>query len=220
MTDLYASLIVIACTGVVVALIFLLAASRKRSLEQALADYCREHEYAFHSIKEPLRAERRVEGNSFSLVSSMVSCRHDEGTGSTGWEKTTRWIAGGVRDVPAFMLGSVQTGSDWERIPDWMRQALITKLGGEVGVALETYGPPQMIRPGNKRAFLLFEQTPGATRDILQRLSPLLADWSTNELVITSGPEGVAIRVDDLFIQKTDELDRVLALGRALMGWG
>ena len=218
MTDLYVSLIVIACTGVVVALVFGMAARHKHSRELALADYCREHGYAFHSIKEPLRAERRVEGDLFLLVSSMVSCRHDEGTGSTGWEKATRWAARGVQDVPAFMLGSVQVGSDWERVPDWMRQALITKLGGEVGIALETYGPPQMIRPDDKRAFLLFEHTPGVTRDILQRLLPLLSDWPSNELVITGDLEGVAIRVDDLFIQKTDELDRVLALGRALIG--
>lgn len=218
MTDLTVSIIVIACTGVAAALIFLLVGKRKQSRERAIEDYCRAKGYSCSIARGPLRVDRRVEGASFTLISSMVSQRLDENTGSSGWKKSTQLTVRYVQDAPSFTLGSVPAAESWEQLPDWIKHAAMEKLMHESGIILQP-GNVQPLHITGKSTFLLFEQIPGESRDTIQRLSPLLREWPTQfKLVIHSGPAEIRIQVADCFIQDAELLERLVRLGAAAGG--
>lgn len=216
MADLTASIIVIACTGVAAALIFLLAGRRKQSKERALEDYCRANGYSCSIVREPLRVDRHVEGASFTLISSMVSQRLDGDTGSDGWKKSTQLTVRCTRDTPSFALGSVSAAGGWDRLPEWVKNAAVEKLANESGIRL-CPGSARHLHTTGKSDFLLFEQTPGESRDAMQkRLSPLLDEWPVqHKLVIHSGPAEIRIHAADCFIQDAELLEKIIRLGAA-----
>lgn len=218
MTDLTVSIIVIACTGVAAALIFLLVGKQKQGRERALEDYCGANGYSCSIAKEPLRIDRRVVGASFTLISSMVSQRLDEDTGSSGWKKSTQLTARRVQDTPSFALGSVPAAGNWDRLPEWIKKAAVEKLANESGIQLDL-GSAQQLHTTGKSVFLLFEQTLGESRDAIQRLSPLLNEWPAQfKLVIHSGPAEIRIHVADCFIQDAALLEKLIRLGTAAGG--
>lgn len=218
MTDLTVSIIVIACTGVTAALIFLLVGKRKQNRERAIEDYCRANGYSCSIAREPLRIDRCVEGASFALISSMVSQRLDENTGTSGWKKSTQLTVRYVQDAPSFTLGSIPAAGNWEQLPDWIKHAEMEKLMHESGIILQC-GNVQPLRITGKSTYLLFEQIPGESRDTIQRLSPLLSEWpAQHKLVIHSGPAEIRIHVADCFIQDAELLEKLVRLGAAAGG--
>jgi len=217
-TDLTASIIVIACTGVVVALIFLLVEKRKQSRERALEDYCRDNGYSYSMVREPLRIDRRVEGASFTLISSMVSQRLDGDTGSSGWRKSTQLMVRCMQYAPSFTLGSVPDSGNWERLPDWIKHAAMEKLMHESGINLQS-GNVQPLHITGKSTFLLFEQIPGESRDTIQKLSPLLNEWPAQyKLVMHSNPAEIYLQIANCFIQDAALLEKLIRLGATAGG--
>lgn len=214
MSDLTTSIIVIACTGLVVGLVFLLARKRKQSNEQALEAYCQDNGYSYKSVREPLRVERSVEGASFKLISSMAAHYLNENSASTEWEKSTQITAQGAQDAPSFVLGSVPAASNWDILPEWTKKAVIGKLMSESGIQLNPESAQYFPTTG-KSAFLLFEQTPGASRNAMQQLLPLLDDWPTQfNLLIHSSPKEIRIHVGNCFIQDVALLDQLIRLAQ------
>jgi hypothetical protein len=217
MSDITLSLIIILIAAVVTALLFLFVGKRKKKKEQALADYCRARGYTFTRTKEALGVEVRVESDAFLLASSMKSPqRLNEPRGSSQWLKETTWTARGRSgELPGFILGSVSAGGDWGTLPDWIRNAAVQKLATETGLTLNP-ARARPVRTKGKARFLLFEETPGEGSAILQRLGPLLDSWPEQfDLVVSSGPQGLLIRVVGLFIESISRLEHMLRLGEA-----
>lgn len=219
MTDLLISIVVVVCVGVFIIAIFAVIRARKQKSEQALAEYCQSRGYSCNKLSEPLRTELRIEGDSFSLTSTMASLRHEAQTGSASWDKKTVWMTrGGNSARPSFALGSIPAAENWERLPDWIKHAAVEKLMSESGLVLQS-GNVQPLRITEKSTFLLFEQMPGESRDAIQRLNPLLSEWpAQHKLIIHSGPAEIRIQLLDCFIKDADLLEKLIRLGAAAGG--
>jgi len=219
MTDLLISIVVVVCVGVFIIAIFAVIRARKQKSEQALAEYCQSRGYSYNKLSEPLRTELRIEGDSFSLTSTMASLRHEAQTGSASWDKKTVWMTrGGNSARPSFALGSIPAAENWERLPDWIKHAAVEKLMSESGLVLQS-GNVQPLRITEKSTFLLFEQMPGESRDAIQRLNPLLSEWpAQHKLIIRSGPAEIRIQLLDCFIKDADLLEKLIRLGAAAGG--
>jgi len=219
MTDLMISIVVVVCVGVFIIAIFAVIRARRQKNEQALAEYCQSRGYSYNKLREPLRVELRIEGDSFSLTSIMASLRHEEQTGSASWDKKTVWATrGGNSAWSSFTLGSIPATGNWEQLPDWIKHAAMEKLMHESGIILQT-GNVQPLHITGKSTYLLFEQIPGESRDTIQRLSPLLSEWPAQyKLVIHSGPAEIRIHVADCFIQDAELLEKLVRLGAAAGG--
>ncbi len=219
MTDLMISIVVVICVGVFIIALFVVIRARRRKNEQALAEYCQSRGYSYNKLKEPLRTELRIEGDSFSLTSTMVSLRHEEQTGSASWDKNTEWTTRGGNSVwPSFTLGSVSAAGEWERLPDWVKHAAIEKLMRESGIIFQSVNAQPLYISG-KSTFLLFEQISGESRNAIQRLSPLLNEWPAQfKLVIHSSPTEIRIYAAGCFIQDAELLEKLIRLGAAAGG--
>lgn len=219
MTDLMISMVVAVCVGVVVIVVFAVTRARKQKNEQALAEYCQSRGYSYNKLEEPLRIELRIEGDSFSLTSTKASLRHEEQTGSASWDKKTVWTTrNGSNAWSSFILGSVPAAGNWERLPDWIKNAAVEKLMSESGIILQSENA-QPLRITEKLTFLLFEQMPGESRDAIHRLGPLLNEWPTQfKLVIHSGPAKIRIHITDCFIRDAAFLEKLIRLGAAAEG--
>ncbi len=219
MNDIAVSIIVIVCACALIAAVLALVRRRKQVQEKALADYCRSRGYRYSKVKESLRVEQNIESDSFVLTSTMTSVRHEEQTGSSSWEKKTVWSSrGDGAELPFFALGSVSAAGEWESLPGWIKNAAIEKLTLESGIDLRrAHVTP--VRADEKTGFLLFEQIPGESGDIVNKIIPLLKGWPARfNIVIQSAASGLTIRAADCFIEDTALLERFLDIGAAASG--
>ena len=219
MTDLMISIVVVVCIGVFIIAIFAAISARKRKSEQALAEYCQSQGYSFNKLREPLRTELRIEGDSFLLTSIMASLHHEGQTGSASWHKKTVWMTRGENSAwSSFTLGSVPAAGSWEQLPDWIKHAVIEEFMRESGIVFQAENV-QPLYVTEKSSFLLFEQLPGESRDTMQRLIPLLNEWPSQfKLVIHSNPVEIRIHVANCFIQDAALLEKLIRLGAAVGG--
>ena len=212
--DITISLAVIVCAGVLVGILLLTTKNKRKKRERELADYCRARGYVIGSVVGSLGTELHIEGDAFSLMSRMVSPRDEASAGSRSWEMETVWTARG-EDVtrPCFMLGAVTAAGSWESMPEWMKTAVLNKLAAETGAAFDP-GRTRLIHTSGRRGYLLFEEKPGESLALVERLKPLLEAWSNDlNLVISGSPRAVSIRAAGLFIRDTTRLESVLKLG-------
>ncbi len=219
MSDIALSLIIAAVAGVTVILVFMAAARHRLAKEKEMEAYCRDHGFVISKRTDALSREIVIEGEGFTLKSKMVSHRQEETTGSSSWEKETIWVTRGLqRPRPAFALGSVSASMDWLNLPDLVKNADAQKFNKETG---NNYSPGhgRIVHKNRTSAFLLFEETPGAANDLLDKVIAWLDAWpGDHPLIIQSSPEEVSIRVTGLFIRDTQQLDRVIRLGQACAG--
>lgn len=218
MPDLMVTAVVIICTGVLIVALFLAVRARRQKKERALAEFCRSRGYSYNKVKEPLRAALNIEGDSFSLTSTMLSLRQEAETGSASWEKKTVWTSR-FEDAyrPPFVLGSISAAGNWDRMPDWIKNAAVDKLMSESGMHFRAENARPLHTTG-KSAFLLFEQASGES-GVIQRLTPLLSDWPAQfSLFIHSSPAEMRIQIAGCFIEDAALLEKVIQLGAAVDG--
>jgi hypothetical protein len=217
LSDLAVSLIVIGGTGILLVFVFWLSAKSKRTKDKLLSDYCQSHGYSLSKKTGPLQTELRIEGKGFTLLSSMLSRRQETQTGSSSWEKQTLWKTLEAHQAwPTFVLGSVPTASNWNRLPDYVQNAAVAKLSQDFGFVCDAQ-KAQPLRIDGGPAFLLFEETQGESAAAIERLKPLLTDVQ-NQIVIQSSPEQISIRISGCFIRDAAAADRLIRLGFACMG--
>ncbi len=216
MADTALSLVIVALTGAVILLIFILIGSRRQAADKKVDAYCREHGYVCSRSSHALRKELTIQGEGFTLQSKMVSHRQEETTGSSAWEKETVWATRGPGGPwPAFVLGSISASPDWQSMPDLIRNAATQQLNRQTGC---NYASSQgrIIHRNKSFAFLLFENAPEASGVMTDKILPRLDAWQeTGPLVISSGAHGVNIRLANHFIRDAAQLDSVIRLGQA-----
>lgn len=219
MADLMNSIFVIVGVGIIIIAVFAVIRMQTRTKEKALADYCRIQGYTYNKMKEPLRTELRISGDSFSLTSTMTALRQEEQSGSSSLKKDTVWtFSGGNGARSSYIFGSVPTTGNWDRLPAWVRNAAVQKLIGEMGAGFDA-DRVQQVNLSGKNAFLLFEEIPGEGLNTIERLKPLLCQWpSIYKLVIQSSPTEIRIHAADCFIQDTTLLEKVIRLGATVVG--
>lgn len=214
MPDLMISIVVALCVGALILVIFAVVNVRKREKVQALAEYCKNKAYSFKQTKAALSEEISVQSETFLLVSTMIGHRQEEATGSSAWEKKTVWKTRAKNsEWPSFILGSIPAAGDWDKLPDWMKLAALEKLMSENGIVLESE-KAQTVKIDGKASYLLFEEHTGESREIIQKLLPLLNEWPAQfRLLIQSEPAETLIRVTDCYIQDADLLEKIIRLG-------
>ena len=208
MPDPMVTAVVIICTGALIVAIFLAVRARRQKKERALAEFCQSRGYSYNKVKEPLLTALNIEGDSFSMTSTMLSLRQEAETGSASWEKKTVWTSR-VEDAyrPSFVLGSISAAGNWDRMPGWIKKAAVDKLMSESGLHFRAENARPLDTAG-KSAFLLFEQASGESGGVIQRLTPLLNGWPAQfSLFIHSSPAEMRIQIAGCFIE--DVLVRV-----------
>lgn len=216
MADIALSLVIVALTGAVILLIFIMVGRRRKAADKEVDTYCRERGYACSRSSFALGKELIIRGEGFTLKSKMVSHRQEETTGSSAWEKETIWETRGPGGPwPDFILGSVSASPDWQSMPDLIRNTATQRLNRQTG---STYASSQgrIICRNKSIAFLLFENSPEASGVTTDKILPRLDAWQeTGPLVIYSGAQGISIRLANHFIRDAAQLDRVISLGQA-----
>ena len=218
MSDIMLSLTVIVCTGVLIGFIFVAVGINKKKKEQILLSYCNSHGYTFTSKKEALEKEITIEGDTFVLTSRMTSVRQEENTGSSAWDKNTFWVSKGKQfDCSPFVIGTVATSLEWERMPEWMKNAATQKVILEFGVGNDAI--PKAISINDKMSLMTFEKGDGFKKEILDKLITTLKGWPTFvSLIIRCSPSDLSIHLNGFYIRDVSEVDRVLKLGHSLIG--
>lgn len=220
MPDIVLSLIVIALTGILTAVLFMTIAKRKAEKDLEIREYCQSRGYLFSRSDKPLQKEISIKGPAFLLTSTMASGYHDAQTGSDSWNRVSVWrTETSDADRLAFLLGSVSASLDWERLPATIKDAAMQTLLSEGG---EGYSPElaSIVKTPANRAFLLFQKTQGSTGTALERMLPFL-DKCPKEarIVIDSKTSGVSVTCSNLYIRSLDDVRILMDLGHACAGW-
>lgn len=214
MSEEWRILIVSALIFIVIGVIYLLVARRKREKKEAFRRYWELNGYDFGTFDE-------ADYEGYSLKKDdweLHVCRSQE-RGSADWKLESIWRT--RRHDPerkTFALQYAPSSVPFEDLPEMVRKTAVSALRI---VFRESLSQLQSVRTAFTQrgmACLAFEPEAGSAQSIIERLQPEIACWSgTMKLYIESTPDSVQIRVDNFYIDKPEEAEAVIRMGLILL---
>ncbi len=216
MNDVKLTLIIIAILSVISAVVFFVYMKNRQGKDAELNEYCLKMGYTCNKTKESLLSTLTVESENFVLESFMKALKNPAETSAT-YETGTKWKSK-TQDSrrPVYVIGSIPFDGAWKEAPKSVKERAIQILKAESGFEFDPK-QAQVIDVGGKSVFLLFEESPGASYGVVQRLKPLLKEWSKEQVIyIKSSPEEVVLQVHRYFVKDAEMLKKVLALANVI----
>lgn len=211
--DILVSLIVVLVTLAIVAMIFTISARRRRALRQRLTAYCEEHHLVFSEDSGRLRRAAVIRGEDWRLETGTEASETSGDSGSPSVTAYTRWeSAGAFPALPLLRFGTVPGGAPAQIAAVMPYLSRLAVFDEELGLA------PFPLRAPLDARFLLMAPPEAPAGVLGERVERLMESWPQRwSLAVKVGPDGIGIEIPGKRMDCAEDLDAVLALGRALL---
>ncbi|NLC96630.1 MAG: hypothetical protein GX675_03565 [Erysipelotrichaceae bacterium] len=209
MNDLIITLTIIVITGIVVTFILFNYVKNRKIKKEELEKFCLDNGYTFNMIKDSSKSVITISKDNIFLE-SVMSLHLDE---ESDYEMFTRWISyESDDDRPVFVIGSIPIDSDWNNLPESLKNIAIKKIKDETGQNLNPESA-KIIETDSKSTFLLFDETSNLSQKIIHKLKPQLSRWSNKHTIfIESNKDEIKLNIYNYFIENVDSLKKIFDL--------
>jgi len=222
MNDILSSLIVVAVTGVVVILIFVLVARQKRQREASLKNMASMNGWTYEAV-----SEKNLKGYRFRKADWLIEGLTESSTNSSGSESTTtvtsstRWFSKEARLVGGIvMIGPRQPELNLGGIGAMvMNAALHLMIGDEADIAKGI----ERVELGSLEVmnrYMVWTNQPETAKELLNmNVENALLNWPPKKVppVVKYSPAGLEIKVQGSKLYQEDELYALVKLGNVLL---
>jgi hypothetical protein len=218
MDDILSSLYVLLGVGLLIAAVFLLSRQKARQRAEELAAYCAQNGYRLTLQNEPLMRSIQIETDDWQLNSTMRAVRNDGDTGSSSWQRETKWIC--TRENPlrkTFAMQLSQGSTNLDQLPQWLRDAAVSALKHWLGDDMQALDSVRTVSFDKKRTGILFEQEAHAADATLEQLRVSLEQYTGNlPLYLECSPSRVRLFLPDVKADSAPVLERLISIGKTL----
>lgn len=219
MTDIGLSLAVLGGIAVLAGVILLMSRRDARKREAALAGYCSEHGFCLATTKEPNARSIRVFTDDWRLTGSMRASASTAQSGSAEWERKTEWICTRQNPLrPVFALQVSNGATDFECLPDWVREAALAAIRSQIGESLQPLSSVRTAFCENGRCGVLFERENRSAESVMERLYAPLGEWCGGlPLYLECSPERARLTLTNVALKDAKELEAILRIALQLI---
>ncbi len=220
MSDIIASMGVIALTGIFIGALFYFLQIRKKNKAEALARFCQAEAIALRIEENRLSKKTFFSRGKWQIVAELTSTINTAETGSSEWSGNTILTATPAQpDHPVFVMGSCPSAENFDLVPDWIQANIVTKLRYDLNVG-EDFAPEHFARSIGRMSFIAFAPDEASATAAYASLEPFLAAWPAQiPLTIFIGPEQIRIQLLTHYLQEIPLLRQLIALGEHLIVW-
>ncbi len=216
MNDIVLSLIVIALTGVVVAVIFILTNRAKKQQLERLDGLARQKGWQFEAIKERLSNGYRMKGGNWTLEAlkiargQSVEPQQSNISSETLLKSSSLYLPG--RNL---LVGPKPAQVDLGGFGEMLKQKLIQTVLGDSGKGMaEVQTGSSFFR---ERFMTLANDPEDARRTMTPQVEQLLLKLEAKKPVLKVSQAGLEIKLDNDYLEKDDDIINFVELGEALL---
>lgn len=216
MNDIVLSLIVIALTGVVVAVIFILTKRAKKQQLERLDGLARQKGWQFEAIKERLSNGYRMKGGNWTLEAlkiargQSVEPQQSNISSETHLKSSSLYLPG--RNL---LVGPKPAQVDLGGFGEMLKQKLIQTVLGDSGKGMaEVQTGSSFFR---ERFMTLANDPEDARRILTPQVEQLLLKLEAKKPVLKVSQAGLEIKLDNDYLEKDDDIINFVELGEALL---
>ncbi len=216
MNDIVLSLIVIALTGVVVAVIFILTKRAKKQQLERLDGLARQKGWQFEAIKERLSNGYRMKGGNWTLEAlkiargQSVEPQQSNISSETLLKSSSLYLPG--RNL---LVGPKPAQVDLGGFGEMLKQKLIQTVLGDSGKGMaEVQTGSSFFR---ERFMTLANDPEDARRILTPQVEQLLLKLEAKKPVLKVSQAGLEIKLDNDYLEKDDDIINFVELGEALL---
>lgn len=216
MNDIVLSLIVIALTGVVVAVIFILIKRAKKQQLERLDGLARQKGWQFEAIKERLSNGYRMKGGNWTLEAlkiargQSVEPQQSNISSETLLKSSSLYLPG--RNL---LVGPKPAQVDLGGFGEMLKQKLIQTVLGDSGKGMaEVQTGSSFFR---ERFMTLANDPEDARRILTPQVEQLLMKLEAKKPVLKITQAGLEIKLDNDYLEKDDDIINFVELGEALL---
>jgi len=216
MNDIVLSLIVIALTGVVVAVILILTKRAKKQQLERLEGLARQKGWQFEAIKERLSNGYRMKGGNWTLEAlkiargQSVEPQQSNISSETLLKSSSLYLPG--RNL---LVGPKPAQVDLGGFGEMLKQKLIQTVLGDSGKGMaEVQTGSSFFR---ERFMTLANDPEDARRILTPQVEQLLLKLEAKKPVLKVSQAGLEIKLDNDYLEKDDDIINFVELGEALL---
>jgi len=213
MSDISITFIVIICTAIIVALIFIFIRKVKVKNENIIKEECLNQGWILLEDNKPIHRKATITSDNWCLVYESKYR-----SSSSNWSHNVLWTSKQILRSE-FILGNSSSTSNFENIPSLLRDILELQLLKEYGVGLDML-KQDALTPALRDKYLLFTNNKEATAEIVRNLEPqlLYLPKHISMLIIRSGESGVNIEISGINLNTIDKIKEIIQLGESISG--
>lgn len=221
MEDLIPGLIVVAVTGLVIGLIFLLVNRSKRQRNQTLQTLASMNGWKFESVSERLCSGYRLYKGDWMIEALNETTDHSGDSSSTSSVASyTRWFSDTVHlDQGIVLIGPRQPEVNFGGVGDILIQAALRLM---IGSEVENAAGIKQIELGSlelMKRFMVWTNRDEIAKKLLDlNVENNLLNWpAAQPLVVKFSPSGLEAKIQGKRLYKEAELYALVKLGNALL---
>ena len=222
MDDIISSLIVIAVTAVVVALIFWLVARKNRQREAALRQLASLNGWVYEPIKEQYRKGHRLSKGAWSIEAvNTTTSNSPENTGSSTVTSETRWFNNEARFSGGMVLiGPRQPEINLGNVSGFLIQAALQLMIGDEAQDAKGIESVELGSLELMKRYMVWTNQPDTAKEFLNmHVESALLNWPPKKVppVIKYSPRGLEVKVQGQRLSAAEDLMALVKLGNVLL---
>lgn len=221
MTELTVSILVIVFTGVLVGVILLLVARRKKQKEELIRKLAGDQGWKYEKIANTRESGYVLTGEGWRFESTAISSAQSSSSGSSEVSYNNRWFSDGCNsNAGLVMIGprlpSANLGALGEMI---LQKALARMLGSDAQEAAGLH-EIEVQRTALRERYAIWAVNDQAAVSWLSfEVENALLNWKLQEKpVIKVSSQGIEIRLREGRLEKPEDIQAVVQLGEAFLG--
>ncbi|MHB8089583.1 MAG: hypothetical protein ACYDH2_15180 [Anaerolineaceae bacterium] len=221
MSDLTSGLIVVAVTGVLIGVIFLLVAAQKKKRTITLRHLAGMNGWSYEPVEEQLSSGWRLRKGEWTIEAlNLTSKNASDNSNSSTVNSQTRWFSSAVCMKDGIILiGPHQPEINLGGLGEMMRQVFLRVMIGDEAVNAEGI---QQVELGSlelmARYMVWTNREESAKQLIDQQLENELRAWPMKlPPVVKFSPAGLEIKLQGLRLYKEQDIYALVKLGNTLL---
>lgn len=216
MEDLIPSLIVIACTVLAVALIFYFTRRAKRQRMAQIQALAVQQGWRFEQVKQKLVSGYRLIGKNWMMESMIIAQGPDVEPHLSNIHQYSVFTSEVLSLLGRnLLIGPAEKGVQLGEFGKMLQQKVIEKFLGPSGVGVHS------VQVGSSTFLQKFMILANEEADARRILSPkgeaLLLGWQGTQPVIKVTNSGLEMRVEGTYIQKPEDIQKFVELGKSFL---
>ena len=220
MDDLIPSLFVIAVTGLVVGLIFILVHRNKTAKEKVVKDLAAANGWVYEAVSERLSSGFRLRKGNWVIESlTTTSSKSEAAPGSSTTSSCTLWFcAQPCLPDGMVLIGPRQPEVNLGNISSFLMQAALALMIGPEAKNAEGIQQVELGSLALMGRFMVWTNREEAAKKLIsQQVESALINWPNKLLpVVKFSPSGLEVSVKEARLYKEADLYALVKLGNAL----
>ncbi len=218
MDDIITSLLVVFGTAILVGMLFIFLAYRKRKSEQVLIELANRKHWRYEKVSERLEAGYRFHGDNWVMEGLRVSSGSSSST--THMRDYTRWFSAQASFSPGvFMIGPKQPDVNLGGISDVLKNTMLKLMIGDEAEDALSIEESLIGRMALRERYMMWTNQEEKARELLtpEIENALIRYPGKIPPVVKINSKGVEIKLISQRLEKADEIEGLVAIGEAFL---